>query len=141
MVRRLLRWTLSLLPALGCGGGDTTGVAHDDLVGTWEATEYKLFDFGDPVQEFDLIAAGGSATIRFDGGGTFELTLVGAEPASTTGSWELLTSHQLVLTADGTARSLDVSLWETVLILGCDEWEFDFGEGPVPAQLSALFVD
>jgi hypothetical protein len=138
----MMRWTLFLLPALGCGGGDTTGVEEDDLVGTWEATEYKLFDFGDPVREFDLIAAGGSATIVFEGDGTFQLALAGAEPALTTGSWALQGDHQLILTESGAAEGtlVDVSLWTTVLILGCDEWEFDFDEGPVPAQLSALFV-
>lgn len=141
-MRRLLRWNLSLLLALGCGGGDTTGVERDDLIGTWDATEYKLLDFGEPPQEFDLIGTGGSATLTFDGDGTFELTLVGAEPETTTGSWGLEGDHQLVLVEYGTTGSklLDVSLWTTVLILGCDAWEFDFGGGPVPAHLSALFV-
>ncbi|MCK6459339.1 MAG: hypothetical protein L6Q95_05535 [Planctomycetes bacterium] len=138
----MLRRVLALLAALGCAGSDTTGVEPEDLLGTWEATEYRLFDLADPARELDLIAAGGSATLRFHGDGTFELALSGAEPPLTTGEWQLEGSHRLVLAEEGAtgATTLEVSLWTTVLILGCDEWVFDFGEGPVPAQLSAVFA-
>jgi hypothetical protein len=125
--------------ALACG----SDVAEDDLVGTWNATEFVFSNFDDPVMDFDVIGEGGAVTIviRADGTYTATFTFPESEPEVDNGTWELSGS---VLTFDaGTAdeTDFDVSLsGNTLTIYSDDIGEFDFGDGDEPAQLDATFV-
>jgi hypothetical protein len=118
-------------------------VTEDDLIGTWNATEFVFSDFGDPVTDFDVLAEGGSVTmvIRADGTFTLTFTIGGLEPDVVDGTWDLQGDDVLILTEEGEVDglALEISLDGTTLTVYSDDVEFDFGDGEIPAQLEALF--
>ena len=124
---------------------DPGDVTQGNLVGTWEADAFVFSDFGNPVTEVDVIGRGGSATITFGANGTYQLTFTVVEPVIESGRWELVGARQLNLTAsDATApttfRAFIYTVnGGTVLGLSSDDVRFDFGNGEIPANLTALF--
>lgn len=133
--------TMLLAGALGVAC--ESGVTEDDLIGTWNATEFVFSDFGDPVTDFDVLAEGGSVTmgIRADGTFTLTFTIGGLEPDVVDGTWDLQGDDVLILTEEGEVDglALEISLDGTTLTVYSDDVEFDFGDGEIPAQLEALF--
>jgi hypothetical protein len=133
-----------MLAGLVLACGDGTGVTDADLVGTWNATEFTFSDFGDPVMDFHVIEANGTASVvmRADGTYTFTLTMPFSLPDVTSGAWELTSGTQLVLTEQGAADGwgMRVSLAGSALTIHSEDVTFDFGSGEIPAQLDATFV-
>jgi len=145
-MRRRGLMAVPLLLGLGVAACiDPGDVTEDDLVGTWEADAFTYSDFGNPVTELDVIGMGGSATITFERTGPYQLTLTIVEPEVERGVWELIGKRQLNLTATGaTAPTVFRAFLYTVeggrvLGLFSDDVRFDFGDGEIPANLSALF--
>ena len=124
---------------------DPGDVTQGDLVGTWEADAFVFSDFANPVTEVDVIGLGGSVTITFDANGTYQLTRTVVQPAAEGGRWELIGTHQLNLTATGTTAPTAFRAFiytvngGTVLGLSSDDVRFDFGDGEIPANLTAYF--
>jgi hypothetical protein len=138
------RWSaLALVVAVGVACSDSTAPAVDELVGTWNATEFTFSDFGDPVMDFDVIASNGSAQIVFraDSTYTYTITLPFSEPAVASGKWTL-NGGKLTITESGASSGteLQVSLTGTTLTVYTNDLTFDFGNGEIPAQLNAKFV-
>lgn len=134
-------WAIPLLIGLGVSCSDD--VAEADLVGTWTATQFVFSDFGDPVTDFDLLAAGGDVEIVIRANNTYTITfdVPWADPEVDDGTWALAGS---VLTFDeGTAdeTAFDVSLSGNILTIYTDDITFDFDENGTddPAQLNARF--
>src|SRR5512134_919301 len=73
--------------ALACG----SDVVEEDVIGTWNATEFVFSNFEDPVTDFDVIAMGGdlSIVIRADGTYTLTLSMPFADPEVIEGDWVL----------------------------------------------------
>ena len=87
--------------ALACG----SDVVEDDIIGTWNATEFVFSNFDDPVVDFDVIDAGGdlSVVIRADGTYTLTVSLPFAEPEVINGDW-VLNGDVLTMDASGWIR-------------------------------------
>jgi hypothetical protein len=124
--------------ALACG----SDVAEEDIVGTWNATDFVFSNFEDPVVDFDVIVMGGDVTIviRADGTYTITFTMPESEPEVDDGTW-VLDGDQLTFDAGTVDESaFDVSLDGNTLTIHGEDLEFDFGDGDEPAQLDATFV-
>lgn len=131
-----------LVAGLGLACGED--VAVEDLVGTWNATEFVFSDFGDPVTDFDVLDSGGAVSIVIRANNTYTITFTfpGAEPETDDGTWAL---DGDVLTFDaGTAdeTAFDVSLSGNTLTIHTEDITFDFDEDgdDEPAQLDATFA-
>jgi hypothetical protein len=126
--------------ALACGDD----VAVEDLVGTWNATEFVFSDFGDPVTDFDVLAMGGAVSIVIEADGTYTITFTmpESEPEVDTGTWDL---DGDVLTFDaGTIdeTAFELSLSGDTFTIHSEDVTFDFDEDGTEdaAQLDATFV-
>jgi hypothetical protein len=136
-------WVIApLVGALAVACGED--IVVEDLIGTWNATEFVFSNFEDPVTDVDVIDLGGEVTIiiRADNTYTVQLELPGAEPEEVDGEWVL---NGDVLTFDeGTADEtvFNISLSGTTLTIHTEDLEFDFDEDGTdePAQLDATFV-
>jgi hypothetical protein len=145
-MRRTALMAVPLLLGLSVAScADPGDVTQGSLVGTWEADAFVFSDLGDPVTEVDVIGLGGSVTIAFDANGTYQLTRTVVQPAVESGGWELIGTHQLNLTATGATAPTEFRAFiytvyaGPVLGLSSDDVRFDFGDGEIPAYLSALF--
>lgn len=121
--------------ALACG----SDVAEEDIVGTWNATDFVFSNFEDPVVDFDVIDAGGDITIILRADGTYTITSVFLD-LDDDGDWVL--NGDVLTFDDGTVdeSAFDVSLDGNTLTIHGEDLEFDFGDGDEPAQLDATFV-
>jgi hypothetical protein len=134
---------IALVGALTLACSDSSGVTEENIVGTWNATEFVFSDFEDPVTDFDVLAEGGTVEMEIRANGTFTLTInfgFGAE--TTDGTWELQGDDLLILTEEGTTDDIqfEVSLSDTTLTVYSDDVDFNFGDGEIPAQLEAVFT-
>ena len=69
-------FTTALLCSSFIACGDSTGIAPDDIDGTWTATSFMATNPANPAESEDFLAAGGSFTITFRADGTFTSTTV-----------------------------------------------------------------
>jgi hypothetical protein len=133
-----------LLAGLAMACSETT-VPVDDLIGTWNATEFVFANFEDPVTDFDVIAMGGEVeiVIRADNTYTITFTLPFSAPDATDGTWEL-DGDLLTFTDEGEVDGieLEIELSGTTLTVHSEDVTFDFddGAGEIPAQFDATFV-
>jgi hypothetical protein len=74
MKARNLSVCLGVAVALGCS--DSTGVAVEDLTGTWVAIQYVFTNPANQSESIDWIAAGASLTIAIDAAGDYTATIV-----------------------------------------------------------------
>ncbi len=125
--------------ALACG----SDVVEEDVIGTWNATEFVFSNFEDPVTDFDVIAMGGdlSIVIRADGTYTLTLSMPFAEPEVIEGDW-VLDGDVLTLDEGVDAVAFEISLDGNTLTLHTEDVEFDFDEDGTddPAQLDVTLV-
>jgi len=125
--------------ALACG----SDVVEEDVIGTWNATEFVFSNFEDPVTDFDVIAMGGdlSIVIRADGTYTLTLSMPFAEPEVIEGEW-VLDGDVLTLDEGVDAVAFEISLDGNTLTLHTEDVEFDFDEDGTddPAQLDVTLV-
>jgi hypothetical protein len=129
-----------LLAGLAVACGETT-VPVDDLIGTWNATEFVFANFEDPVTDFDVIAMGGDVTIIIRADNTYTITSTLLD-LDIDGDWVL---DGDVLTLDeGTVDEVafEISLDGNTLTIHTEDVEFDFDEDGTddPAQIDATFV-
>jgi hypothetical protein len=131
-----------LLAGLGMACSETT-VPVDDLIGTWNATEFVFANFEDPVTDFDVIAMGGdlSIVIRADGTYTLTLSMPFAEPEVIEGDW-VLDGSVLTLDEGVDPVAFDIALDGNTLTLHTEDAEFDFDEDGTddPAQVDVTLV-
>jgi len=126
--------------ALACG----SDVAEEDIVGTWNATEFVFSNFEDPVTDFDVIAMGGDLSIVIRANGTYTLTvsLPFADPEVIDGDWVL--NGGVLTLDDGTVDEavFEISLSGNTLTLHTEDAEFDFDEDGTddPAQVDVTLV-
>jgi len=139
-MRWRLLWAIPLVIGLATACGDDVKV--EDLVGTWNATQFVFSDFGDPVTDYDVIASGGAVTLTIQANNTYAIsfTLPGSAPEMDDGTWALSGS---TLTLDaGTVDEtvLSISLSGNTLTFHSTDITFDFGDGDVPAKLDATLT-
>jgi hypothetical protein len=110
------------------------GVEDVNLVGTWDATKFELFDAagGDPVLSVDIVSLGGSVTIVLNSDDSYQVTftLPFSEPEVEAGTWILEDGDRLILTPTGGVDVTDfrVALSGTTLTVTADDLEFDIDE-------------
>jgi hypothetical protein len=125
--------------ALACG----SDVVEDDLIGTWNATEFVFSNFEDPVTDFDVIAMGGDLSVVIRADGTYTLTLSQplAEPEVIEGDW-VLNGDVLTLDEGVDAVAFEISLNGDTLTLHSEDVEFDFDDDGTddPAQVDVTLV-
>lgn len=134
----------------GCGNLDDfiQPITPAKLSGEWHATDLVLTNADDPVQTFDVIAAGGSLYLRFslDGGFQSIVQAPGQADNVKTGTWEISDNFILVVPTDTPQDTLqfEYEFQETnttfTLTLLSDDFDYDFdGNGTEePALLFAI---
>ncbi len=80
---RLFSVALAIGIVVACGNsGEPTQVTVEDLVGTWNASQFRVTDESGTIMPFDIIAFGGRLTITVTSGGGFAGTLKATAVAS-----------------------------------------------------------
>jgi hypothetical protein len=129
-------WRAALLALLlcavaSCGDDEPTAPKPAELAGTWTATKDEYVSKTTSAR-IDIVAAGGSATLKLDAGGTFEFVEIpsGELPDTSRGDWsasgDVMTVH---IDGQSGERQYDLYFSGNVLRLtGAGAW-YDFGTG------------
>jgi len=124
---------LAILLSLGCGDDEGSGpdssLALEDITGTWNATLFKYTSRANPSISFDVIAAGGvaSMTVGSDGGYSVVIVVPG-EPVDVLGGSLTVTEGTIVVHDESEDETLtfQAALTGESLAMLTDYATFDF---------------
>ena len=124
-LKGMLPITLTALVAVACT--ESTGVAVQDLIGTWNATEYGYVNNADTTQQVDLIVQGVSFEMTVTEDGTASTLFTDAQGGTSSDSGTLDVTGTL-LTIAGNAFAATRSGNQMTLEDQTNAYDFD-GDG------------
>ncbi len=140
--KHLLAAALALGVGTACGEGDVT---IDDLVGTWNATQFVLSN-PNGIQRADFVALGGSFTLTVTANGSFTGQQTFFGQTDTFAGTVVLTGNNTMTLVDATdltdATDLAFSLSGDRLAIASTDVVYDWDDDGVddPADLEAVLV-
>jgi hypothetical protein len=136
---------LGMTLAVACGDDGPGVVTLDDLVGTWNATQFELTNPADQAQSFDFIQNGGTVTLTIAANGAFngEQTLFGF--TDTFGGMVVISGNRMTVTDTQDPTEVTVFTFSlsgnTLSLTSTDiEWDWDNDGNDDSATLDGTMV-
>jgi len=119
---------------LGCG--DATGVAVNDLQGTWNATEFLLTNAANTSQTVELISQGFALTFTIGAGGSLTATIEAMGMQETETGTISTSGNSVTITLESDPSTGTISRDGDTITMNLTtgvEWDFDDDNSDEPA--------
>ena len=130
ILRTFLIITAATTFALGCSESTSSDedITIGDLAGTWTAQSFVYTAVGNPAQQVDLIAGGGSFTMIIEANGTFSGTTIYSTLGTVTYTGTFTVSND-ILTQDFDEEGIPTLTW-TIIAFADDSMTIGGAQGP-----------
>ena len=131
-LKHLTTSALALILMSACTDDGATGVAPDDLAGTWTATAMVFTSVADPATSADLVLEGATLTLVLGADGSYSFIFVfpGEPTEDEAGVYEVSgTTLTLSITGTGSPDAWEISRNGDTMTLTDSAEVFDFVDG------------